>query len=223
MVDATQGPIRYLRATVVGLCVGLISVLGHTIGHGQLSPMAGLQVLCLALAGAGALTARRLRPWSLAAFVIGFQLAAHWLLGKMAPHPVPGPSLAPGSAGSHASDGLAAPLHLTAPLHLSGAQLPLPSPAGVDWPMLAGHLLAAVIIVTLLWRADDALFSLAAAVRRAAVVLLGSALRGWPFVVVARRSPVLPPATAPPGRNRYLCWLASWRYRGPPTPRLSRG
>lgn len=217
MVDATQGPIRYLRATVVGLCVGLISVLGHTIGHGQLSPMAGLQVLCLALAGAGALTARRLRPWSLAAFVIGFQLAAHWLLGKMAPHPVPGPPLAPGSVRLHASDGV------TAPLHLSGAQLPLPSPAGVDWPMLAGHLLAAVIIVTLLWRADDALFSLAAAVRRAAVVLLGSALRGWPSVVPARRSPVLPPATAPPGRNRYLCWLASWRYRGPPTLLHSRG
>jgi hypothetical protein len=216
MVDATTGPVRYARAGLLGVGVGLVSVLGHSLGHGDVPLVAVLQVLCLAVAGAAALTARQTRPWGLVAYVGGFQLAAHWLLAKMSPHSTGGPLPPAEPVHLHNANGF------PPPLEPFSAHSPIAAGVQIDWAMLAGHLIAGLVIVALMWRADEALFSLAAALRRAAEFLLGSALRTTPLLIRTGWKP-LSRRTANWPRSRFLCWLAFWRYRGPPTLSVSRG
>ena len=215
MVQVERGPVRYLRAGILGLSVGLVSLLGHLLGHGSLPLMAILQVLGLAVAAGGALTGRRLRLQVLVPFVAGFQVAAHWLLGRMSPMNADHPT-----AGAGTAHGVG---HVPLATHLSGrdalvdpGQLDL---AGGFWPQfdfaaIGGHVIAGAIIVLLATRADAAIFVLATALARAGRVLLAGTFWSRPVPVTSAPRPMA--LVLPTIGSIRLCALPSWLTRGPP-------
>ena len=214
MPDATQGALRYLRGTLLGLVVAMTTLVGHSTGHGELTLVPALLVVGLAVAGA--LTGRRLRPAALLPFVAGFQVAAHWVLSHA-------PSRPGGTLLGHAHDGSTGavgrqvwsePVRPELGWSEAGSWVPQ-----LDLPMLGGHAVAGLIIVGLVWRADAALFAFATALRRAIDVVLGGGFWAVPRPVTrtARR---LFTADAPaPGQA--LCHPSPWQHRGPPVPALA--
>ena len=211
MVQVEKGVLRFVRAGILGLCVGLVSVLGHLLGHGDLPLVAIAQVLGLALAAGGALTGRQLRWQLLLPFVAAFELSAHWLLGRMAPAHAGSPVA--GHVASH--HGLA--------LHQVGTER-LIDPAQLDlgggfWPQLdaaaiGGHIIAGTVIVLLVSRADAAIFILATALVGVGQVLLGRPY--WTKPTPVSHAPRVMPLELPTRGAQRLSALPVWLTRGPP-------
>ena len=201
-----------MRALALGMAVGALTLVGHGLGRGHLSVVAAVVVLGLALAVAAALTAFRLRLHSLVLFVVGFEVAGHWLLARLG-HPTTGHgggALHQGHVGAAIGGGAATPQLPAVVLDPSAGALQLP-----DLRMLAGHAAAATVIVALAWSADAALHGLEAALGRLLAVVFGAAYFVRVALIVparaggvaaARAVPALTPAAALPARS----------HRGPP-------
>lgn len=203
-----------MRALALGMAVGALTLVGHGLGRGHVSVVAAVVVMGLALAVAAALTSVRLRLPSLVIFVVGFEVAGHWLLARLG-HPVTGDGgghLHQAHAGaSNVGAGATPQLPAVAFEPAAGAiQLP-------DLQMLAGHAAAASVIVALAWSADAALHRLEAALGRLLAVVFGAAYFVRVALIVparaggvaaARAVPALTPAAALPARS----------HRGPPLP-----
>lgn len=215
MPDLTQGPLRYLRGGVLGVSVGSIALVGHAAGHGTVALVPALLVVGLALAAAAALTGRVFRPALLAPFVVGFQLVAHKLLSPAGGH---SPSSSQHHLGLDPTSGATGRVWAAHPRTELGGEL---GDAGTWWPqldaaMVAGHAIAAVIIVVLMWRADAALASFIVALQRAIDVILGGGFWVSPGAVVAHASRLS--VELSPAPSHELAHPCPTRRRGPPVP-----
>jgi hypothetical protein len=126
---ATQGLLPLLRGVVVGSCATGIALGGHVVGDGAPPPAAVLTATAVgvALLSAGLSRWRWTFPRLLALLLVA-QLPLHGAFTRAEPMPMP----------AHAA-------------HSHAAMAP---ETGLDWPMLLGHLLAAVATAALLQRGE---------------------------------------------------------------------
>lgn len=214
MPTATQGYLRYWRGSLLGLVVGVTTLVGHVAGHGSLALVPALMVVGLALAVAGALTGRRLRPAALLPFVVGFQVASHWVLSRAPVTPTGRPlGHAHGAGGPGEVSRRAWSAQPRPDLTVEPATAWIPH---VDWSMLGGHAVASLVVIGLVWRTDAALFAFVTAFRRAIDVVLGGGFWVAPRPLTRPVRLRVTDDAPPPGHA--LSHPSPSQHRGPPVP-----
>lgn len=194
------------RSVALSALAGSASVLAHLVvaQHLPSLPVALVVAVVLLLADLTAGTVLRGR-WGTAARVLGLQVGAHVLLVTGTAAAVSGLAVSPGHHGAVVDAGA------------------VDSTAGLlpTWPMLAAHVVVALVVAALLTGAETATRGAlqVPALVRAAARALASLLPGAAPVPVAPEQRVHHPADArPPARHRQILSRTVPARRGPPAP-----